>query len=272
MEISTPPARLPSGVPAPDTETGPVESRPPAAVSQAVAGYETAAVQTAGHTTSSLSLAARIAASHRVQDLNVSSSSSSFNIQAGSGLQLYTESTFNLHSHTESIQLSFDFSAEALGLPAESFSSSGEPFELSFSFQQRSFQISRQTQTGVYKTLRPAPDIVHDFARAVSDVLRHPGNKAVMYQLDEEARQALSGDREVMELFSQLVMLIGMINLTRDPYQASDKYLIQISGKGSPLIRYQENTQVEEHAIQVQVNIRIHPPQTTQSVEEPPPA
>lgn len=201
---------------------------------------------------------ASFAAMHQVEELHLHSSRTRFTSTNG-GLHLQAESRFDLHAQRETVQLAFDFSAEALGLTADYFKD-GKSLEFNFSLQQRSAAFQFQSQTRAQKSLRPPTEIIQDLAKAVSDVMRQPGNKSIAYELDEEARQALSGDPRVMELLGQLVMIMSMINLLRDPYSPSDKYLIQISGKGKPVLQHQESTRVTENTVSLQVSIRIHPP------------
>jgi hypothetical protein len=209
-----------------------------------------------------ISSLAKIAIEHDLLDFTFNSQNTQFAYYKGDhSLALRASSTIDIHSRAEKYRFEIDFSAEFLGLSAKDFEvNGGKPILLDLSFNRETIQAIHTRKASVQKTLRKPQDILNDLAQALHEVMKDEGNKSVSYVLDEEARQALMGDSKMLELLSELVMVMSMINLQKDRNSPSNDYSIRISGKGKPILNIEDHTQVEHQSQEVQFIITIHPP------------
>ncbi len=105
----------------------------------------------------------------------------------------------------EVYRFELDFNAESLGLSKEQLNAFGSKMlQFELTSQQKSMSIRRTIQSSVQKTLRKPAEVIGDLAKALGEVMSKPGNKAVLYELDEEARQAIMGDAKVTERLANL--------------------------------------------------------------------
>ncbi len=212
---------------------------------------------------------ARFAASLQISDLSIQAGSTRFSQTGPGGATLRAESRMNIHTRQEVYRFELDFNAESLGLSKEQLNAFGSKMlQFELTSQQKSMSIRRTIQSSVQKTLRKPAEVIGDLAKALGEVMSKPGNKAVLYELDEEARQAIMGDAKVTELLGELVLIMSAINLQRDANEPATKYLIRVSGKCAPAYQYQQSLSVDEESHAVQAVIRIHPPENGNALGE----
>jgi hypothetical protein len=216
-----------------------------------------------------ISSLAQIAIKHDLLDFSYNSQNTHFAYyKDDQSLAMRASSSIDIHSSIEKYSFDLTFSAESLGLTAKDFeANAGKPFQFKFSVQRDIFQSIKTSKTSLQKTLRKPEDILHDLAKALTEVMKDKGNKSVSYELDEEARQALMGDSKMIELLGELVMMMSMINMQKSQNNPSNDYTISISGKGKPMLNVEDHTQVEHQSQAVEFSITIQPPPGVTNVE-----
>jgi hypothetical protein len=209
-----------------------------------------------------LSPLAQIVISHDLEEFNFSTESTRFAFyKQEQNLALKARSQTDIQSKQEKYTFELTFSAESLGLTGKDFEGTGgNPIEFSFIVQQARLQVQQVEATRLVKTLRNPEDILNDLAKALRVILQDRGNKSISYVLDEEARQALMGDPKVMAALSDLVMLMGMINIMKAQGQPATDYTVSVSGKGKPYLDYERYTSVAQEMLQVEYRMTILPP------------
>ena len=217
----------------------------------------------------SVSRLARLAASLKISELSVQTTATRFRQNASGGAVLRAESRLDVHTRHEVYRFELDINAEALGFSSEQMRAmGGKTMQIELTTRQDALSIRRTVQSSVQKTLRQPAEVIGDLAKALGEVMSKPGNKAVLYELDEEARQAIMGDAKVTKLLGELVLIMSAINLQRDAGEPATTYLIRVSGKGAPSVQYQENVAVNQESRIVQNIIRIHPPESGDILDE----
>lgn len=121
------------------------------------------------------------------------------------------------------------------------FSDPTKPMIINLQFFQSQLQVSHKISIQEIKTIRPPQEIIQDLLQALTDVMQDPGNKSVSYVLDSEAVQSLvQSDSKMAKLFSELVMVMASIILMKRLNEASNDYVIFLSGKGQPYLEVKE--------------------------------
>ena len=202
----------------------------------------------------------QLSISREITDLTISQEETAFAYyKQDNSMAMQAHSQMDIHLHQEVYQFDITYSAEALGLTAKDFPSN-KPMVLKYAYQQQEVNFSRVVSMQLVKRVREPQEVLSDLAKALSEVLRDNGNKSVSYMLDDEAFQAiLGGGSEVLKYFTQLVMLMATINLSKKAGN-SNNYMIQVSGKAKPLIEYQEKTNMESNLRSINFSITINPP------------
>lgn len=223
-----------------------------------------------------LSPLAQLIYAHDVEQFNYSKDQTHFAYYSQDGsLAVRSHSQLNIQSRQETYSFDLTFSAESLGLTTKDFEGTGgKPIEFGFTMLQQRLQAQQVETAKMVKTLRKPGDILQDLAQALQTILRDKGNKSISYILDEEARQALMGDPEIVEALGELVMMMGMINLMKAHDKPATDYTITVSGKGKPYMEYERRTDVIQDTISVEFHLTILPPKSgigdTQSTVEIP--
>ena len=210
-----------------------------------------------------LSPLAQISVSSQITDLTMSDNQTSYAYyKDDNSMALRAQSQTDVHLHEETYNFDITFSAEALGLSEKDFSNH-QPMVFKFSYKQQEINTEFQSSTQVVKQIRSAQDVLNDLSKALRDVLRDTGNKTVVYQLDDEARQALLSDPKITKLVNELIMLMASINLAKKQGEVNN-YTIKVSGKAKPLVDYQEKTNVDSESKTVNMTIKINPPEKSE--------
>jgi hypothetical protein len=214
-----------------------------------------------------LSGVASFAFSKQLTELNISSTETSFTYRKDNSLAIHARSQLNFKARSEEYRFDITLTAESLGLDRSAFADPKKPMTIQLQYAQSELQISHKLSIQEIKTLRTPQEILQDLSEALTEVFRDPGNKSVCYILDSEAIQSLiQSDPKMAELFSELVMVMAMVNLMKRQGEASNDYTIFLSGKGKPYLDIQEEIDGEMINTSYQFNITIIPPEIKETV------
>lgn len=173
-------------------------------------------------------------------------------------LALRAISATDLNLKQETYRLELTMTADQVGLGSADFSNPNQPITLKLSFRQSHTEIEHNLQVRLVKPIRTAEEIITDVAKALAKVMRDPSNKTVRYELDEEARQALTGAD--LKLWQHLILMMAMINLQQRSDEPRNNYLILVSGKRSPYLDINEHKDIRAESLQIEIQITILPP------------
>jgi hypothetical protein len=197
----------------------------------------------------------------QLTDLSFSSTETSFAYRKDDSLAVQAYSQTNFKARTEEYRFDITLSAESLGLDKSAFANSNKPMTIQLLYSQSELQISQKIAIKEIKTLRTPQEIIQDLVAALTDVLKDTGNKSVSYVLDSEAMQSLvQSDPKMARLFSELVMVMAMVNLMKKQNESSNDYTIFLSGKGKPYLDIQQEIDGEMVNQSYQFTITILPP------------
>lgn len=214
-----------------------------------------------------LSGVASFAISMQLTELNVSSTETSFSYRKDNSLAIQAKSRLNFKASSEVYRFDITLTAESLGLDKSAFADPEKPLTIQLMYAQSELQLSHKLSIQEVKTLRTPQEILQDLVKALTQVLRDPGNKSVAYVLDAEAMQSLiQSDPKMAELFSELIMVMAMVNLMKRQGEASNDYTIFLSGKGNKYLDIQEELDGELIETAYQFNITILPPQAKEAI------
>ena len=207
-----------------------------------------------------------------LSELNLSSTSTQFAYYSDNSLAMRASSQLNFKAKTEEFRFDITLSAESLGLTKADFADPTKPMSIQLTYTQSQLQLSRKISIQEVQTLRTPQDIFQDLVKGLREVFKDRGNKSVSYVLDSEAMQALAqSDPHLMAAFSQLIMVMAMINLMKKQGEDSNDYTIYVSGKGKPYLDIQEEIEGELVNQTYQFNITVMAPESGEAVELPPP-
>lgn len=176
-------------------------------------------------------------------------------------MALRAHSHTDLHLQQEKISLQVTYSAEALGLTAKDFErTGGKPIELSFSFKQTETRLEYKSTTELMRTMRKPEDILRDLSKALVDALRDKGGGAISLRLDDEAIQALMQDENFAKLFKEIILIISFINMLKRMQGEKGQREVRISGKGEPILNYDESLSVDSKETMIDFKLTILPP------------
>jgi hypothetical protein len=215
-----------------------------------------------GEKSTSLTPLAQFFISSEIRDLTINQEKTEFVYnKTDNSVALKAHSQTDIRVHEEVYNFEITLSAEALGLTAKDFEGN-KPWVMKFSYQEQEIHYSRQKSLQIHKRIREPYEVLSDLVSALREVFKDQGNKTVAYQLDEEARQALMSDSNVLLALNQIVMMMAMINLAK---KAGDvrHYTIGVSGKANPLVEYEEKTALDSQSRTVNFSITINPPDST---------
>ena len=214
-----------------------------------------------------LSGVSSFAFSMQLTELNISSTETSFAYRKDNSLAIQARSQLNFKARSEEYRFDITLTAESLGLDKSAFADPKKPMTIQLMYAQSELQISHKISIQEVKTLRTPQEILQDLAEALTEVFRDPGNKSVCYVLDFEAIQSLTqSDPKMAELFSELVMIMAMVNLMKRQGEASNDYTIFLSGKGKPYLDIQQEIDGEMINTTYQFNITVLPPEAKETV------
>ncbi|MFZ5808918.1 MAG: hypothetical protein ACOY16_06530 [Chloroflexota bacterium] len=208
-----------------------------------------------------LSPLAQFSLAYQLQELSFEAGYSQFTYQRPDGkAALQLSSRIQVTTKVEAVEIGLSFSAEALGLTAEDFAiTSGQPIRLEFNVRQTQIQALYQSQTRHVKKLRSAEEILNDFIEALRQIGREQGGKIIRLVFDEEAIKALSTDKRVRELISELVLMMNVLNSLKKK-EETQAYTIYLSGKGKPILEFKESLDVDIQALEIHFELVIYPP------------
>lgn len=214
-----------------------------------------------------ISSLAQLIYQHDVEDFSYSSDKTAFAYYAQDhSLAVQAHSQMDIQTHSESYSFDIRFSAEALGLTAKDFiANNGNPIEFRFKKSYSQTSIYNEQTLSLNNTLRKPYEIIGDLGKALQSILKDRGNKSISYVLDEEARKALMGDSEAIKALGEMVMLMGMINLMKQSNKPGNDYIIEVSGKGKPVLNIDQKTQVKQENIEVEFHFTVAPPTETET-------
>lgn len=200
--------------------------------------------------------------SMQVTELNFTDSETKMVVRDDNSLAISAKSSLNVNLKIEQYRFDITLTAESLGLGKDSFADPTKPMNISLKYSQSQLEINQKISIKEVKTLRPAQEILRDLVKGLTAALRDPGNKSIMYTLDEEAVSSLvQSDPKLGKLFGELVMIMAAINLMKKQGEPSNDYVIHLSGKGKPYYDLQEEIDAKGFQKDYEFNITILPPQ-----------
>ncbi len=159
--------------------------------------------------------------------------------------------------------------ADSLGLTGADFIDPSKPMIINLMYSQSQLQVSQKITIKEVETLRKPEEIIQDLVKALTSVFKDPDNKSVSYVLDSEAMQSLiQSDPKIAGLFTELVMIMAMVNLMKRQGEPSNDYTIFLSGKGNKYLDIQEEIDGELINTSYQFNITVLPPETKKPIPE----
>jgi len=210
----------------------------------------------------SLSALTQFVYSHEFTEFSYSSDETVIGYRSkDNSMALRAHSHTDLHLQQEMISLQVTYSAEALGLTAKDFErTGGKPIELSFSLKQTETRLEYKSTIELMRTMRKPEDILRDLSKALVDALRDKGSGAISLRLDDEAIQALMQDENFAKLFKEIMLIISFINMFKRMQGEKGQQEIRISGKGEPILNYDESLSVDSKETMVDFKLTILPP------------
>jgi hypothetical protein len=176
-------------------------------------------------------------------------------------MALRAHSRTDLHLQQEKISLEITYSAEALGLTAKDFErTGGKSIELFFSLRQTQTRLEYKSTTELTRTMRKPEDILRDLSKALVDALRDKGSGSISLRLDDEAIQALMQDENFAKLFKEIMLIISFINMLKRMQGEKGQREVHISGKGEPILNYDESLSVDSKETIMDFKLTILPP------------
>ncbi len=228
--------------------------------------------KTAARASDPLSGVTGFAMSMGISELNVNQTETNLAFRKDNSLALHASSSTNIHLKMERFQFEITLSAESLGLKPAMFADPSQPLTIHLHYTQSQLAASHKLTVQNVKTIRSAQEIIQDLVEGLTQALQDPGNKSICYHLDEEAIASLvQSDQKTAKLFSELVMIMNVINLMKKQTQPRHDYVILLSGKGQPYLDVQEETIVEGFQQDYQIKMTILPPKTEPPADSPPP-
>lgn len=235
----------------------------PVSTSSVSGNLRTASNQFNLNISNGLSPLASFALNHQVLDLSVSAEQTQFSMHSSdNSIAMRLHSTTDFQASIERMTLDFEFSAESLGLTAKDFeATNGKPIQFNFAVQRESMSFSLEQNISVQKTIRSADEVLTDIAKGIGEVLKQRGDKGIALVLDQEAIQSLLGaSGSSGQLVDEVVRLLIWINTLKLGKGDKQLYALFVSGKGKPVVNVEEKKHVNIQALQMNVNITIHPP------------
>lgn len=210
----------------------------------------------------SLSALTQFVYSHELTEFSYSSDETVIGYRSkDNSMALRAHSHTDLHLQQEMISLQVTYSAEALGLTAKDFErTGGKPIELSFSLKQTETRLEYKSTIELMRTMPKPEDILRDLSKALVDALRDKGSGAISLRLDDEAIQALMQDENFAKLFKEIMLIISFINMLKRMQGEKGQREVRISGKGEPILNYDESLSVDSKETMVDFKLTILPP------------
>ncbi len=216
---------------------------------------------------------ASFAMSMHLSELNLTSNTTQFAYRSDNSLAIQARSQVNFKARTEEFHFKITLSAESLGLTKADFSDPTQPMIIRLTYAQSQLQISQKVTIQEIQTLRKPEEIVQDLVKALTEVIKDPGNKTVSYLLDSEAITSLAqSDPKLARLFGELVMVMAMINLMKRQGEDRTDYTILLSGKGKPYFDIQQEIDGEMINQTYEFNITVLAPEAGNAIESPDPS
>lgn len=217
-------------------------------------------------TLSSLSGVAEFAFAMQVDSLNYNHNETTLAYRKDNSLALRASTSINFKLQTEQFRFDITLTAESLGLDQSMFADPTKPLTIQLHYNQSTLNVSHKLSIKEVKTIRTPQEIIQDLVEGITEALRDPENKSIMYTLDEEAMASLiQSDAKMAKLFTELVMIMNMVNLMKKQNEESHDYVIHLSGKGKPYMDIQEEMNGEELRQDYQINITVLPPNSENS-------
>lgn len=216
-----------------------------------------------------LSPTSQVAMQYGLQEMNFSAGGVKMKFDSAGDLSARLSHSINYSQQIENLNIDFTFAAESLGISAEAFKNFGnQPIQMRFEINQEMIDYTRETTLTVQQTQRTAGDILKDIATALKDVFRQKGDESVKLILDKEAFETLIGDARGSQMVGHIVALMGIINRLRLHGGPRNYYEIYVSGKGKPVVTYEENVDVKIKTSQISIQITILPPAELKAEEK----
>ena len=210
----------------------------------------------------SLSALTQFVYSHEFTEFSYSSDETVIGYRSkDNSMALRAHSHIDLHLQQEKISLQVIYSAEELGLTAIDFErTGGKPIELFFSLKQTQTRLEYKSTTELMRTMRKPEDILRDLSKALVDALRDKGSGAISLRLDDEAIQALMKDENFAKLLKEIMLIISFINMLKRMQGEKGHREVRISGKGEPILNYDESLSVDSKETMIDFKLTILPP------------
>ncbi|MBI9050578.1 MAG: hypothetical protein JEZ00_14250 [Anaerolineaceae bacterium] len=207
-----------------------------------------------------ISAASQSALTHQMQEVEFSGGWTDMRFDVDGDVIAKASYSINVSQRTESLQLSFTFTAESLGYTKKDFAGfGGEPIQIKMDFFQQSIDFVKEQNLTITQKNRTADEIIVDIVRSLREVFLQKGDETVRLHLDSEAFQTLIGNAQTSNMVDNIAALIGIINHMRLHGGPRNKYDIYVSGKGKPEINYQENVELKIEGSQISLSITILP-------------
>lgn len=198
-----------------------------------------------------------------ISELNFNRSETNLGFRKDNSLALKASSTMHFNLKTEQFKFELTISAEALGLKPSMFADPSQPLTINLRYHQSQMAVNHTVRLQEIKTIRSPQEIIQDLVEGLNKALQDPENKSICYHLDEEAVASLvQSDQKMAKLFSELVMIMNMVNLMKKQNEPSHDYVILLSGKGSPYLDVQEDIEVDGLLKEYEFKLTILPPKT----------
>jgi hypothetical protein len=224
--------------------------------------------QTSQGSSATLSSLSAFAVSHNITDLSYTDNQTLLGYRQDNSLALQASSTLDFKFHQENTRFDLTLSAKALGLAAKDFADPTQPLTIKLNYTQSDLNYSHEIKVSTSKTIRQPADILTDLTDALREIFSRQGDKTISVFLDDEALGALASDPKIKKLFGELLSLIQVLNSLKNTNQERDQYVIALTGKGKPVTNLQEETQIEARENNIEVNITILPPASTEKAAQ----
>jgi hypothetical protein len=209
-----------------------------------------------------LSSLASLAINQSITDLSYTADSTQCAYRSNNGsLAMQANSHVDMHTHTQRTDIQLTLSAEALGLSAADFQSTGgQPFHFDLGTQISQTTVAASSSLKVNTPTKDLGQLLQELSGALADILRQRGNKSISVIMDDEAIKLLNGDPKISQMMRELITLIsllGQIQLERGP---RDHYVISLSGKGKPYLEADQSVEVDSETQETHLSLTILPP------------
>jgi hypothetical protein len=208
-----------------------------------------------------LSATTQTAMRYGMQEMNFASGWVKMKFDLDGNVSARVSHSINYSQQAESLNMDFTFTAESLGISDDVFKNLGnQPIQMRFDMSQFMLDYKRETTLTVQQTQRSAGEIITDIAKALKYVFSRKGDESVKLILDKEAFETLIGDARTSQMIDNIVALIGIINHMRLHGGPRNHYEIYVSGKGKPVVNYENKVDVNIKSSQITIQVTILPP------------